>query len=164
MVTPLLIVLLLFTNDFVTMSIATDHVSFSQRPDRWKIRSLMVTAIPLAGLIVTFSLTMRLAGRNLMRFSASQIQTLAFLTLVFSGQGTVYLVRERSHFWRSRPSRWMVVASLADLAGVGYLAIAGVWMTALPAVVVGGLLGAVVLYLFIIDFLKIQIFRRSGVA
>jgi len=32
-----LIVLLLFTNDFVTMSIATDHVSFSSTPDRWRI-------------------------------------------------------------------------------------------------------------------------------
>ena len=31
-VTPLLIVLLLFTNDFVTMSIATDPVTFS-RPE-----------------------------------------------------------------------------------------------------------------------------------
>ena len=31
-ITPLLIVLLLFTNDFVTMSITTDNVSFSQSP------------------------------------------------------------------------------------------------------------------------------------
>jgi H+-transporting ATPase len=31
-ITPLLIVLLLFTNDFVTMSIATDRVSFSSQP------------------------------------------------------------------------------------------------------------------------------------
>jgi len=31
-ITPLLIVLLLFTNDFVTMSIATDTVSYSQQP------------------------------------------------------------------------------------------------------------------------------------
>ena len=38
-ITPLLIVLLLFTNDFVTMSIATDRVSFSYKPDRWRIRS-----------------------------------------------------------------------------------------------------------------------------
>lgn len=33
-ITPLLIVLLLFTNDFVTMLIATDTVSYSQQPDR----------------------------------------------------------------------------------------------------------------------------------
>jgi H+-transporting ATPase len=160
-ITPLLIVLLLFTNDFVTMSIATDHVSFSPRPDRWDIRSLMMTAIPLAALIVTFSLSMLLVGRDLLNFSTKEIQTLAFLTLVFGGQGTVYLVRERNHFWRSRPSRWMLVASIADIAIAGLLAITGVWMARLPAMVVIGLLGAVSVYLFAVDFLKIQIFRRS---
>ena len=49
-ITPLLVVLLLFTNDFVTMSIATDRVSFSPQPDRWDIRTLMFTAGTLAGL------------------------------------------------------------------------------------------------------------------
>jgi len=161
-VTPLLIVLLLFTNDFVTMSIATDRVSFSRGPDRWDIRSLMLTAIPLAILLVLFSLSMLLLGRDLLHFSTPQIQTLAFLALVFNGQGTVYLVRERNHFWCARPSRWMVAASVADLAVVSFLAIAGVFMAPLPAMVVCGLLGAVSLYLFAIDFLKIRILRLSG--
>ncbi len=161
-ITPLLIVLLLFTNDFVTMSIATDRVSFSQRPDHWDIRSLMQTAIPLAVLIVTFSLSMLFVGRDLLSFSSKQIQTLAFLTLVFGGQGTVYLVRERNHFWRSPPSRWMLAASVADLSIVSFLAVNGVWMAPVPATVVSGLLGAVIGYLFIIDFLKIQILRCSS--
>ena len=50
-ITPLLIVLLLFTNDFVTMSIATDHVAYSQRPDRWNVRTLMLTGGVLAALV-----------------------------------------------------------------------------------------------------------------
>ncbi len=44
-ITPLLIVMLLFTNDFVTMSIATDHVSASPMPDRWHIRTLMLAGM-----------------------------------------------------------------------------------------------------------------------
>ncbi len=47
-ITPLLVVLLLFTNDFVTMSIATDRVSISSQPDRWEVRTLMFTAGALA--------------------------------------------------------------------------------------------------------------------
>ncbi len=163
-ITPLLVVLLLFTNDFVTMSIATDRVSFSQRPDRWHIRSLMTTAIPLAALIVSFSIAVLFIGRDVLSLSTRQIQTLAFLTLVFSGQGTVYLVRERAHFWRSRPSRWMMLSSATDLLIVGLLAMQGILMAPLPPAVVIALLGAVVLYLFVIDFLKIEIFRRFGVA
>ncbi|HOY72123.1 MAG TPA: hypothetical protein PLX53_03235, partial [Tenuifilaceae bacterium] len=48
-VTPLLIILLLFANDFVTMSLATDNVSYSRKPDRWKI--LPQTPIPMEVII-----------------------------------------------------------------------------------------------------------------
>lgn len=163
-VTPLLIVLLLFTNDFVTMSIATDRVSFSQRPDRWRIRTLVLTAAPLAGLLVLFSLSVLLAGRNVLALSTPQIQTLAFLTLVFGGQGTVYLVRERGHFWRSLPSRWMLLSSAADLAIVSLLACRGILMASLPSTLVVGLLASIVVYLFAVDYLKIAIFQHFQVA
>jgi H+-transporting ATPase len=163
-VTPLLIVLLLFTNDFVTMSIATDRVSFSRQPERWRIRSLVMTALPLATLLVTFSLSVLLVGWRVLGLPTSQIQTLAFLTLVFGGQGTVYLVRERRHLWRSRPSRWMVLSSAADLLIVSVLAARGLLMVPLPPLVIGGLLGAVAVYLLLVDFLKIAIFRYFGVA
>ncbi|MGA2878131.1 MAG: plasma-membrane proton-efflux P-type ATPase [Bryobacteraceae bacterium] len=163
-VTPLLIVLLLFTNDFVTMSIATDRVSFSKRPDRWRIKTLVLTAAPLAGLLVLFSLSVLFAGRNILALSTAQIQTLAFLTLVFGGQGTIYLVRERGHFWHSQPSRWMLLSSIADLVIVGILATRGILMASLPLFVVEGLLGAVVVYLFVVDCLKIAIFRHFEVA
>ena len=163
-VTPLLIVLLLFTNDFVTMSIATDHVSFSKRPDRWRIRTLVLTAAPLAGLLVLFSLSVLFIGRNVLALSTVQIQTLAFLTLVFGGQGTIYLVRERGHLWHSRPSRWMLLSSGADILIVSALATRGILMTPLPLPLVTGLLGGILLYLFVVDYLKIMIFRRFGVA
>lgn len=161
-VTPVLIVLLLFTNDFVTMSIATDRVSFSKMPERWRIRSLVLTAAPLAALLVLFSLSVLLVGWHVLRLGLAEIQTLAFLTLVFSGQGTVYLVRERSHLWRSLPSSWMLVSSAADVVFVSLLAIAGVLMAPLSPLVISGLLAAVLLYLFLIDYLKIGILRRFG--
>lgn len=162
-VTPLLIVLLLFTNDFVTMPIATDHVSFSLRPDRWNIKSLFMTAAPLAGLLVLFSLAVLLVGWRVLGLSTGQIQTLAFVMLVFGGQGTVYLVRERGHFWRSRPSRWMLLSSVGDIAAVSILAVTGFLMRPLSPAIVGTLLVAVVVYLSVVDFLKVWIFRASGV-
>ncbi len=162
-VTPLLIVLLLFTNDFVTMSIATDHVSFSRTPERWRIRSLVLTAAPLAVLLVVFSLSVLWFGWHVWKLATPQIQTLAFLTLVFGGQGTVYLVRERGHLWRSRPSRWMLMSSGADLAIVSVLAIRGLLMAPLPPLLVAGLLAVLVLYLGIVDFIKIRIFRSFAV-
>ena len=104
----------------------------ARRPDRWRIRTLVLTAAPLAGLLVMFSLSVLLVGRNVLALSTAQIQTLAFLTLVFGGQGTVYLVRERCHLWHSRPSRWMLLSSGVDLVIVSALATLGILMTPIP--------------------------------
>jgi H+-transporting ATPase len=52
--TPRLILLLLFANDFVTMSLAADRVTLSRKPDRWQMRPLVVTALVLAFAWVLF--------------------------------------------------------------------------------------------------------------
>ena len=159
-VTPLLIVLLFFTNDFVTMSIATDRVSYSQKPDRWDIRTLMLTALPLAGLIVIFSFGIFLAAKDIYRIALPQLQTLMFVMLVFTGQGTVYLVRKRGHFWHSRPSKWLTLSSLGGIAVVSLLASGGILMAPVKLEWVAILLGLVLAYMFAVDFLKIRVFRH----
>ncbi|MGE5218234.1 MAG: plasma-membrane proton-efflux P-type ATPase, partial [Chloroflexota bacterium] len=161
-ITPLLIVLLLFTNDFVTMSIATDHVSYSSKPDRWRIRSLVLTGGALAGLILVLSFAVFFAARDLLRLPLAQLQTLVFLMLVFTGQGNVYLVRERSHFWNSRPSGWLMMSSCADIAVVSLMATKGILMAAVSPALIAGLLAAVLAYLTLVDFFKVRIFRRLG--
>ncbi len=94
-ITPLLVVLLLFTNDFVTMSIATDRVSFSPRS-----RPLGHSNAHADGRRArrTWSLVLSFAvffvGSDVLHLPIRQLQTLVFLMLVFTGQGNVYLVRE----------------------------------------------------------------------
>ncbi len=159
-ITPLLIVLLLFTNDFVTMSIAADRVSFSPKPDRWHIRTLVLTGAALAALIMMLSFSVFFVGRDLLHLPLPQLQTLVFVMLVLTGQGNVYLVRERSHFWHSRPGRWLVLSSCADVAMVSLLAAKGVLMAAISPVLIAGLVAAAALYLTLVDFVKIRIFGR----
>jgi H+-transporting ATPase len=161
-ITPLLMVLLLFTNDFVTMAIATDRVSFSRRPDRWRIRSLMLAAASLALPLLAFSFTVFFAARTFLHLPLAQLQTLMFVMLVFSGQGMVYLVRERRHFWRSRPSRWLFFSSIVDVAVVTLLATQGILMTAIPLTLVGALLVLIFVFLTGLDFLKLRAFHRLG--
>lgn len=161
-ITPLLIVLLLFTNDFVTMSIATDHVSFSRKPERWNIPNLMLTSGILAGLVLILSFAVFFAGRDWLHLPLGQLQTLIFVMLVFTGQGNVYLVRERSHFWKSVPSRWLLLASLLDIVVVGILSTRGILMSAIPLWLVSGLTVLVLAYLITVDFIKIRVFRHFG--
>lgn len=161
-VTPLLVVLWMITNDFTTMSIATDRVPFSRKPERWRIPVLILTAGTLAVLILVFSFSVFFAGRDLLHLPLPQLQTLIFVMLVLTGQGTVYLVRERHHFWHSRPSRWLMLSSLLDILIVSVLATQGILMTAIGPELVGGLLLLVLVFLTAVDFFKIQLFRRFG--
>ena len=159
-ITPLLIVLLLFTNDFVTMSIATDHVSYSRRPDHWNVRNLMLTGGALAAMILVLSFAVFFVGRDLLVLPLAELRTVVFLMLVMTGQGNVYLVRERAHFWRSRPSRWLVASSLADIIIVSVMATNGILMAPVSLALIAGLLLVVPLYLLLVDRAKVEIFRR----
>ena len=158
-VTPLLIVLLLFTNDFVTMAIATDRAEPSLRPVRWDVRRLVVIAAVLAALILVLSFSVFFAGRHWLHLPLRQLQTLIFLLLVFTGQGNVYLVRTSHHFWQSRPSRWLLLASVLDILLVVVLATQGILMTALTPTLVAGLLLVVLVYMGLLDLVKVRLFR-----
>lgn len=162
-ITPLLIVLLLFTNDFVTMSIATDHVGFSPQPDRWNVRTLMLIGGILAGLVLILSFVIYFTGRDVLGLKLGELQTLVFVMLVATGQGNVYLVRERGPFWRSRPSRWLVVSSVVDLAAVATMAVLGILMAPVSLTLIVLLLAVVAAYLLVLDQFKVQMFRRLAV-
>ena len=159
--TPTLIVLLLFTNDFVTMSIATDRVTFSDQPSRWHVRGLVLVALAMAGMLLLLSFAVLFAARLWLRLSTPQLQSLVFVMLVFSGQGTVYLVRERRHFWRSRPSAWMVAGTAFDLVLVWIMATNGILMTPISSGVVSVIFCLVTLYLALLDPLKVALLRTT---
>jgi len=162
-ITPLLIVLLLFTNDFMTMSIATDNVPFSHKPERWQISRLITVGGILSALILILSFSVFFYARNVLHLPLPQLQTLIFVMLVLTGQGIVYLIRERRHFWQSLPSRWLIVSSVFDIAIVTILATQGILMTAINFSLIVELITMVVIYLFCIDFIKIRLFSYFNV-
>lgn len=163
-VTPLLIVLLLFANDFVTMSISTDRVSFSRTPDRWHIGALMAVGLMIGTMVLIVSFALFLFGREWLALPLGQLQTMVFLTLVFTGQCTVYLVRERRHFWESMPSRWLLMSSIADIAVVSVMAARGILMEPVGWTVIAIALGGCGVYMAALDFLKVFALRRFNYA
>jgi len=160
--TPLLVVLLLLLNDFVTMAIASDRVRASEKPDRWDVHAMLVPALSLAVPVLAFTFGIFLAGRNLWHLPVAQLQTLAFVTLVFSAQGMVYLVRERHHFWASRPSRWLMLASVCAILAVILLASFGILMQAIPPWLTLATLALTAVALLGLDYLKVWVFQKFG--
>jgi len=158
--TPLLIVLLLLANDFVTMSLAIDHARPSPRPERWRVGALVSASLALAVVVLLESFLDLWLARGVFGLSWHQTQTLIFLMLVFSGQATVYVVRERGHFWRSRPVKWLLAATVADVIVVSSLALGGILMTPLALSYVAVVGAIAVAFMFVMDPVKVVALRR----
>jgi H+-transporting ATPase len=60
----------------------------------------------------------------------SQLQTFTFELLIYVELLDLLILRERKHFWNSRPSKFLLLAIVADLALVLFISIQG-----LPGVV-----------------------------
>jgi H+-transporting ATPase len=103
-------------------------------------------------------------GQFGLEFKIAALRTLAFLVIVFGNQATTYAIRERRRLWSSRPSFWVVVSSVADLTIASTLAVCGIFMTALPIVVVAGTFAATIAFAFLVDAAKGPVFRRLGIA
>jgi H+-transporting ATPase len=157
--TPTLVVLLLLANDFPTMSLATDHVRSPRRPQKWRVMPLLIVSLALAVPLVLLSFGLWWFGTGELHLGLAHRQTMIFLWLVTSGQATIYLVRERQHFWQSRSSRWLAISSGVDVLVVLMLAWRGVMMAAIGIVPLGVVLGTTVIYLLLVDLLKGWIFR-----
>ena len=157
--TPLLMVLLMFANDFITMSIAADNATFSKKPVHWNVSHVLLSGGIVAGLTLILSLSVLYYARVHLELSLPELQTLVFLLLAFTAQSNVYILRERSYFWHSLPSKWLLLSSVFAIATVIAMATSGILMAALPISLILKLLLLVVLYLFISDFAKVYLYR-----
>jgi H+-transporting ATPase len=159
--TPFDIILLIFANDFVTMSIATDNARYSLKPEKWGTRHIITTSGILAALLVGEGLLALYIAIGL-GLSHPEIDTFIFDILVFSGQFTVYMVRERDRFWKSRPGKWLLLASAADIIFVSLISFSGILVTAIPYTLVLFAIALTFIWMAFMDTFKNIIFRRYG--
>jgi H+-transporting ATPase len=158
--TPLLMVILMTTGDFLSMSSTTDNVRPSATPNAWRIDNLTVAGIVLGACNLTFCSCVLAVGVLKLDLSTAAVQTFAAVTLVFSGQSVFYVVRDREHIWSSRPSSWLLLSSVADVLIISCLATRGVLMAPLSLPVVTAIFAAAAVFAFILDGVKTLVFRR----
>ena len=162
-VTPMLMVILLISGDFLAMSATTDHVRPSHRPNTWRIGPITVAAVVLGVCNAAFcTLVLFVAVYRLGLVDSRGLRTLAALALVFSTQAAFYVVRDRRHLWSSRPSGWILLSSVLDIAIIAILAGRGYLIHALPWPLIFGVLLAAALFALILDAVKSPLFARLG--
>ncbi len=157
-------ILFLFVTDFVTLSLATDSVRYSQTPDTWDIRGLVKVAVVLGALIVVESFGLLFLADRLFGLlgDVPTLQTFFFDYLVFLGVLQVLILRERRHFWESRPSLTLGLAVSLDILVVAGISVMGFFQLApLPPAEVLVALGYSLAAAFLLnDAVKAVLVRR----
>jgi hypothetical protein len=164
--TPLLMVIVMVAGDFLAMSLTTDNVRPSPTPNAWRIGSLTMAGVIMGVCLLAFCSSVLAAGKFGMNLGIDALRTLAFVVLVFGSQAVIYAIRERRHLWGTRPSLLLAVSSIVDIAIASTLAVGGIAMTRLPALLVGATLAAAAIFAFILDLVKVPGFAhlRAGQA
>lgn len=162
--TPMLMVIVMITGDFLAMSLTTDRVRPSGTPNSWQIGKITSAGVILGVCFLAFCVAVLAFGKFELRLGIAALQTLSVVAIVYGSQATIYAIRERRHFWGLRPTIWLVLSSVADLLIISVLAVRGIAMAPLPVSVVAYELAAALVFWLILDGVKIPVFARLRIS
>ncbi len=154
--------LLVFANDFVTMSLATDNVKHTDNPNTWDVKNITYASLIIGALLVGQGIIAIIIGRNLFHMSIKELQSFMMLTLIFTSQFRVLIVRERNYFWASLPGKALLTSTTLSVIAFMLLGIYGIIITplAFTQVIVSLLFSAV--FTLAIDLPKYLAFKKFG--
>jgi H+-transporting ATPase len=158
--TPMLMVIVMITGDFLAMSLTTDRVRPSAMPNSWQIGKITSAGVILGGCFLAFCIAVLAFGKYELRLGVDALRTLSVVAIVYGSQATIYAIRERRHLWGLRPTLWLVLSSVADLLIISVLAIRGIAMAPLSISVLACEFMAAMVFGLVLDGLKIPVFAR----
>ena len=165
---PTQIMLTNFMTDVPEMTISSDNVDqeWIQAPRRWDIKFIrrFMVVFGLANSAcdyITFGLLL-----YVLHSSPVQFRTGWFIENVVTAALIVLVVRTRRPFWKSRPGKWLVLATLASVTIVltmPYTPIAkALGLEPLPPIFLAMLAGVTVFYVIVAETAKFFFYRKPG--
>ena len=158
--TPMLMVFVMITGDFLAMSLTTDRVQPSKMPNSWQIGRITIAGVILGVCFLAFSTAILAIGKFELHLGIEALRTLTVVGIVFGSQVTTYVIRGRRSFWGLRPSIWLVLSSVADVLIIPTLAIYGIAMAPLSPTIVAFVFAAAIVFGLLLNVVKIPVFAR----
>jgi H+-transporting ATPase len=162
--TPMLMILLMITGDFLTMSLTTDRVRPSKTPNSWDIGRITAAGVLFGTCFLAFSTAILAVGKFELHLGIGALQTLSVVGIVFGSTATTFVVRGRPDMWGLRPSLTLVLTSIAGVLIIPTLAVFGIAMTPLPITIIVYEFGAAIAFGLVLDVVKIPIFARLRIS
>ena len=115
-VSAFVMLLLSFMTDFAKVSLATDHVRPSKKPETWNIGGFITVSAVLGVAMVGEALFLLYLGWARFGLAANDgaLYTFSFLTLLYLAVFSIVSARERRWFWSTMPSKTLIAALTAD--------------------------------------------------
>lgn len=158
-VTALMIVLLALLNDLPIMTIAYDNVKYSDKSERWNMRTLLGIATCLGIIGVFSSFGILYIGTEVLKLDHYVLQSFIYLKLSVAGHLTVFVARTKRSFWSVKPAKPLLLAVIATQLVATLITVYGIllppmgWELAL-------LVWGYALTLFVItDFAKVCLYK-----
>jgi len=117
-----------FLTDFVKIALSTDNFSPSDKPDSWNLRGAVKASLVLGFLVILESFALLYLSLNYFHVSVDNpaIFTLTFEILFYSAIFLIFNVRERGHFWNSKPSNTLLYSIAFSLVIASVLVTVGI--------------------------------------
>ena len=162
--TPMLMVIVMITGDFLSMSLTTDRVRPSKMPNSWQIGRITIAGVILGVCFLAFSTAILAIGKFELHLNIEALRTLTVVGIVFGSQATTYVIRGRQQLWGLRPGLWLVLSSVADVFIISTLAVYGIGMAPLSLAIVACEFAAAIAFGLVVDMVKIPVFASLRIS
>ncbi len=163
---PKQILLTNFLTDFPYLAVASDNVDEEQikKPGKWNLKIIRNYMVVFGVHSSVFDLVTFLVLLHVLKVKESGFQTGWFIESVLSELFILFIIRTHQNFFKSRPSKPMLILSLAGLLITllfPYLPFAAdIGLVPLPFMNLVIMLAIVIAYIVTADMLKVWFFRR----
>jgi H+-transporting ATPase len=156
--------IMIFMTDFVKISLSTDNVRWSKKPSIWDIDGLVKVSVVLGLIMVVEAFGLLYIGLHYFNLGVDNeaLSTFSFEILFFFAMFSIFVVREKGHFWDSAPSKILLSILLADMAlGVVLSTFGLLGLKAIPLIETIVVIGYAFLFSLIInDFIKFTLLKK----
>jgi Mg2+-importing ATPase len=159
---PAQILLNNFMSDIPLLTIATDNVDreFLKKPKRWNIHLISKFMMFFGFISVLFDLLLIIPLVFLLKVTPELFRTAWFMESTLSEIVVTFAIRTRLPFYKSRPSRWLLLASI----GIGMVTVVITYLKAgnliFEFVTMPGVIVAFIAFLLGLYFVTVEILKR----
>ncbi|MGA9347986.1 MAG: plasma-membrane proton-efflux P-type ATPase [Anaerolineae bacterium] len=161
-------ILVVFMTDFAKISLSTDNVRWSKKPETWNVTGLAKIAVILGVLMVVESFGLLYIGLRYFGLGTNDqvLQTFTFEILLYFAIFSLFAVRERRRFWNSMPSKTLLTVLLLDAIMAMIIATVGIpGLQPIPFVQTLSVIAyAFIFSLVVNDWVKFVLVKRTGVS